>query len=902
MPGTGARRPDAAGHVALPARSAGPWLAAALASVALFTAVDLSLAGPVVIAGVITGPFLASRAGRTATLAVAVLAIGAALGAAFAAGSMLDDQRIASTLTVIAGSIIAVWTAGLREAREVAIGALEVQHAVARVAADASSVEDTGPRMLAAMGPLVGGEIGELWEPDASTGGLRRTATWSAEGIDADGWGSERDLVAQPGQGLPGRVLASGRPVVVTDVRTDPVFTGATAAVAGLRSAFAFPAWSGSEVLAVVVFLTREAYEPEPAMLERLETVGVQIGQYLGVKRAEIEVRDSRDRLDGILGSLADGVTVQMPTGEIVYANEAAARLLGFDAPEQVVATTSLAIAARFEIFDEDGRQLEIEQLPARRAFRGEAVEPAVLRFRLRGSDVERWAIVKSTPLGGGDEGPAMAVTIFEDITNVKRGEISQRFLADSGRLLAASLDYEETLRSVARLAVPEFADWCAVDLVEDSHIERVAIAHSDPERLAFADEMAERYPPDPHAAVGVPEVARTGRSELFAEIGDEVLVAGARDEAHLELLRSIGLRSAMVVPIPGRTGFVGAITFVNAENGRMFDERDLALAEELGRRAGTAIENARLYGERAEIARTLQESLLPPHLPEIPGIEIAARYHAAGEGIQVGGDFYDIFPLVDGSWAVVIGDVCGKGSAAAAITALARYTLRAAAMLERDPARILGMLNEALMRQRQDRQFCTVTYVAVSPGDGSADLLVACGGHPQPYVIRAAGGAEPVGAFGTLLGVVPDPEFRAEAVSLGPGDSLLLYTDGVTEARVDGELFGQERLMAVAAGAAGMAAAELAQRVEEAAIGADLRDDAAILALRVIGGETPGPGATARAIEVGLPAKPGAVAVSDPGPGVDPAAPPRREARRRTAGDRPGRRSRTRAGPSRGP
>lgn len=856
----GARRPDIGGHAPLPPRAVRPWVAAALASVAIFTAIDLAVAGTVVIAGVLVGPFLAARAGRTETLALALIAVTAAIATGLTTASFESDQRLASTLIAVVGSLIAVWTAGLREAREVAIGALEVQHAVARVAA-AAGAEDAAPRMLAAIGPLVGGEIGELWEPGGD-GELHRTAFWSAAG-EPEAVRVEATLAM--GEGIPGRVLATGRPLVVADIQRDPIVVRRDeAARAGLHSAIAFPAMSGSDVIAVVLFLSREPHKTDPDLLDQLETVGVQLGQYLEVKHAAVEVRQSRDRLDAILGSLADGVTVQTRTGEIVYANEAVARTLGFETVDEVVSAPPSAIVERFEIFDEDGAPLAVERLPARRAFRGEAAEPMVLRFRVRATGEERWAIVKSTPLADNGDDVAMAVNIFEDITDLKRGEISQRFLAESGRLLAASLDYEETLRAVARLAVPSYADWCAVDLVEDSHVERVAIAHADPERLAFAAELQSRYPPDPHAEIGVPQVARSGVAELYPEIPDELLEATAHDEVHLELIRSIGLCSAMIVPIPGRNGNLGAMTFVNAENRRSFDERDLALAEEVGRRAGTAIQNARLYGERAEIARTLQDSLLPPHLPEIPGVEIAARYHAAGEGIQVGGDFYDLFPLADGSWAVIIGDVCGKGSAAAAITALARYTLRAAAMRERDPGRILATLNEALLRQRDDRQFCTVAYAALKPGDGVADLVVARGGHPQPYVVRADGRVEPVGARGTLLGVVPDPEFRAEAVRLGPGDSLLLYTDGVTEARVDGELFGNDRLMEVASRAAGLGAAELARRVEEAATSADLRDDAAILAVRVETREDPPPATVAErgtVVEVGLPAEPGAVA-----------------------------------------
>ena len=211
-------------------------------------------------------------------------------------------------------------------------------------------------------------------------------------------------------------------------------------------------------------------------------------------------------------------------------------------------------------------------------------------------------------------------------------------------------------------------------------------------------------------------------------------------DERHLELVLELGMRSAMTVPMTARGDTVGAMTFVTGPSGRRFDQRDLELAEELARRCATAVENARLYGERAYIARTLQESLLPSELPEIPGIETAARFRPTGEGNEMGGDFYDLFQRRRG-WTVVIGDVCGKGPDAAAVTALARYTLRAAAMRERLPSRGLHVLNEALLRQRADRRFCTVAYAYLESTEGGVRLGFASGGHPLPLLVRPDGG-----------------------------------------------------------------------------------------------------------------------------------------------------------------
>jgi serine phosphatase RsbU (regulator of sigma subunit) len=302
-----------------------------------------------------------------------------------------------------------------------------------------------------------------------------------------------------------------------------------------------------------------------------------------------------------------------------------------------------------------------------------------------------------------------------------------------------------------------------------------------------------------------------------------------------------------MVVPMISRARMLGTITFVSAESSRLFDEDDVLLAEDLGRRAAVAFDNARLYSERAQIARTLQESLLPPQLPTIPGVDMAARYLPAGEGNEVGGDFYDLFDVGSGDWSIVIGDVCGKGADAAALTALARYTLRATAGPTRLPSEALQTLNDEVLRQRGDGRFITVAYARLAAnGDGSARVTLSTGGHPPPILLRADGSAEPVGSPGTLLGVVSDPVLADDILDLALGDTLFLYTDGVTEAHAPHHLLEVEDVARIVAGCAEMDAADLVKCVEN-----EVRshgsgppgDDIAMLALRLTqNGEAPGP------------------------------------------------------------
>lgn len=263
------------------------------------------------------------------------------------------------------------------------------------------------------------------------------------------------------------------------------------------------------------------------------------------------------------------------------------------------------------------------------------------------------------------------------------------------------------------------------------------------------------------------------------------------------------------------------------------------AILVQLAQIASAAIENARLYSLEREIAETLQRSLLPQRLPEIAGLDMAARYTAAGDGVVVGGDFYDVFPTNGATWGVAIGDVCGKGPHAAALTALVRYTLRAAAIWERRPEQVMRLLNEAIIEQRDDHRFCTAFYGELrhEPTGSLRVDFVSCG-HPPPLVARPGQRVEAVGTPSSLLGVVPDPVLRRETLVLSPGDLLVLYTDGAVEVRQDGrEVFGLPQLRALVEELAALPAATVAERVERAVLhasGGPPRDDLAVLALRV--------------------------------------------------------------------
>jgi serine phosphatase RsbU (regulator of sigma subunit) len=301
-----------------------------------------------------------------------------------------------------------------------------------------------------------------------------------------------------------------------------------------------------------------------------------------------------------------------------------------------------------------------------------------------------------------------------------------------------------------------------------------------------------------------------------------------------------LGLRSAVTVPLRARGELFGALTLVMAESGRVIDEHDLAFAEDFATHAALAVANARLYAAQYDLAETLQASLLPIQLPDIAGLEVATRFRPAGRGTEVGGDFFDLWQIGDeGAFGVAVGDVCGKGAAAAALTALARHTVRTASLWLPDhrPDDVLFALNDAIIKRAGKGRFCTVAHAFGRRAPGGFEVTIACGGHPLPFVARRNGGVEQPGTPGTLLGVYEEVETPVHTTLLEPGDTLIMWTDGLSERRGRGELFGEERLRDIIAANAARSPDELAEALQSAVVAfsdVDPQDDIALLVARV--------------------------------------------------------------------
>lgn len=439
------------------------------------------------------------------------------------------------------------------------------------------------------------------------------------------------------------------------------------------------------------------------------------------------------------------------------------------------------------------------------------------------------------------DAGEVVAmVGVGIDITDRKDAEKRVECLARAGDVLGSSLDVNITLDQLARLVIEDLADWCTIDLIEPEGIRMVTVAHRDPAKVSYARALRERLGVDLESEHGVGAVIQTGLPQVMNEIGDDFLreVLSGYDEltpSDVEEFINLGLRASLTIPLMTATGeVIGALSMVSAERGRIFDDNDLELAMELARRAAIAVDNARLYSRAEHASATLQRSLLPPSLPKIPFADVAAFYLPAGVHDLIGGDFYDAFPLGQGRWGVMVGDVAGKGVDAAALTAASRWTLRTALSRDWSPAAAIEELNRALIEEGTGR-FVTVVAAVLEESEGSVSLTYASGGHPAPIVRRAGGTCQVLPIQGRFIGVLDQVLAKDQTIKLAPGDAVALFSDGFTEARNSEGFFGTEGMCE----ALGRASGESSQKIVDevcAAVGAfgSQRDDMALLVLSV--------------------------------------------------------------------
>lgn len=370
----------------------------------------------------------------------------------------------------------------------------------------------------------------------------------------------------------------------------------------------------------------------------------------------------------------------------------------------------------------------------------------------------------------------------------------SHEFLLRANQVLAGASNYRETLERLAAIAVPVFGDICLIDvLAEDGSLRRMAARHADRSRQPMVDELGYHYPPDRFSSHPVVEVIRTGRSMWSPEMPAQLLRDTTRDEHHFALVSALGFQSYISVPLVAGSRILGSLTLISTDEGRRFAEKDLDLTEQLASQVAAVVDSARVHEHEHEIAHVLQRSLLPGHLPGIAGIAAAARYLPGTDGAEVGGDWYDVVPLALGRAGMVVGDVEGHDVMAASIMGQLRNALRAYALEGHGPADALGRLS-AFSRDLDLDRMATVVHSVLEPATG--EFRIAMAGHPPPILVPAEGPPR-------LLPVAPGPPLGVGAtgyeegtVQLGPGDTLVLYTDGLVEDRRVGIEAGIQRVL----------------------------------------------------------------------------------------------------------
>ncbi|MGW2591342.1 SpoIIE family protein phosphatase [Streptomyces sp. NPDC001515] len=431
------------------------------------------------------------------------------------------------------------------------------------------------------------------------------------------------------------------------------------------------------------------------------------------------------------------------------------------------------------------------------------------------------------------------------ELERLRRGSLS--FLVEASDLLAGTLDRDQTLALMAQMTVPTLATWCAVYTIADQASEPYLsyVLHEDEERIDGLKALLSKIaPPDPVPTPGARVWAAPSEAAHQAALTSSMRELGLGDTGGVGASIRTTLATAaavggetVVLPLVARNRVIGMLTLGKPSDDH-FRQEILELAEDLSRRAALALDNARLYSERMAISQSLQRSLLPPGLPDVPNVEIEVIYRAAGEGNEVGGDFYDVFPIRDGAYGFAIGDVCGTGPEAAAVTGLARHALRLLAREGFGGPAVLERLNAAILDEGSRSRFLTLLYGELWPQeDGSALLKVVCAGHPLPLRLRQDGSVEAAAEPQPLLGVIEDLELYEQSVTLEPGDVLLCVTDGVTERREGTRMLGDDGLAEVLANCTGLTAGAVAARILRAVerfAAEPASDDMAILAMRV--------------------------------------------------------------------
>jgi PAS domain S-box-containing protein len=538
-----------------------------------------------------------------------------------------------------------------------------------------------------------------------------------------------------------------------------------------------------------------------------------------------IESEDEREHFAQVVRSTQDAVLSKDLEGVLTAWNPAAERLYGYSAEEAIGQHISFLIPA-----DHANEEQEI----LARIRQGERVETYETE-RIRKDGVRIDVSLTISPIEHPGRGIVGASVIARDVTAEVRRRRAQEFLVAATRGLDASLDFERTARTIVEKAVPELAEFCVLDFLRrDGWLGDSIVGAEDPSAASLLEEIRRRAPLDPEGEHPVAQVLRAGRPMVWRDLTSPAAMETVVQSAeHRRLIEDTRYQSAAVAPLIARGSILGAISFLHASTDLRYEAEDLQLLDELADRAALALDNARLYEERARTAQNLQRGLRPPEPPYVPGLDISVIFDAFGEGMEIGGDLYDVLPTDDGCW-VLIGDVTGKGSAAAGVSVALRHSMRGLARQIDEPGELLAQLNEMLLEGPSLNDFATALLLRLRRRDGGWALSLAAAGHP-PAIHVSRDGPRQLGG-GPLLGAWSDPVLAHHEGRLLANETMVLVTDGWFEAGPPETHVGPDELGELAHSVADLDLPAMTERLRQDALlrsRGPLRDDLVVLTLR---------------------------------------------------------------------
>jgi PAS domain S-box-containing protein len=537
------------------------------------------------------------------------------------------------------------------------------------------------------------------------------------------------------------------------------------------------------------------------------------------------EVERVRSHMEQVVRGAQDAVFSKDLDARVTTWNPAAERLYGYTAEEAIGQSVAFIVPPDHQ---------NEERVILDRIVAGERIETyETERIRKDGQRVDVSLTV--SPIRHPILGIVGASITARDITLEKRRRRAQEFLVTASRAIDTSLDPIESARTIVNTAVPELAELCVIDFVRaDGRLGESVVAGADPEAAARLERIRRESPLDPNGSHPVAQVLREGRPMIWRDLtGPDVVTDIAQNDDHLELIKDAGYNSAAVIALTARGRTLGALSFLHARPDLRYEKADLDLLVELAERAAIALDNARLYKERDEIAESLQRGLRPPSPAFVEGLDISVVFEAAGEGIEIGGDLYDVLPTDDGCW-ILIGDVAGKGSAAAGVSVAIRHSVRGLTREIERPAEVLSRVNEMLLEGTTLNDFATAILIRMRRLSDRWEAEVAAAGHPAAVHLTDEGPVQIAG--GSVLGALDDPQIAEHSLVMRQEETLVLCTDGWLEA---GPVVGHRESGALAEMAQSLASMELFELTDQLRQDAitrsagRLRDDMVVMAIR---------------------------------------------------------------------